>query len=241
MSTSSTFRRCFTRGYLAGLPFVIVVAPFGLLFGMIAGKAGFDLVQTFAMTTLVLAGASQFTAVALMQEQAPTLIVVLTALAVNLRLALYSVSLAPHLGPAPLRTRALAAFLLVDQSFALAMGEYAKREMGIAEKSAYFLGASLAITPFWVAGTMVGAVAGQAIPPDYALDFAVPLSFIALFAPALRDLPSLAAAMTSVVATLALMWVPWSMGLMIAAVLAMIVGAQTELWLRRRQAREARP
>ena len=41
------------------------------------------------------------------------------------------------------------------------------------------------------------------IPPEYALDFAVPITFIALFAPQLRSVPHLAAALVSVAVSLA--------------------------------------
>ena len=60
-------------------------------------------------------------------------------------------------------------------------------------------------------------MAGTAIPAGLALDFAVPITFIALVAPALRSLPHLAAAVVSVVVALALAWMPYSLWLMVAA------------------------
>ena len=69
---------------------------------------------------------------------------------------------------------------------------------------------------------------------DAALDFAVPITFIALFAPALRDLAHLAAAFVSVTVALALAGLPYSLGLMIAATLAMAAGAAVEAALERR-------
>ena len=77
---------------------MLVVVPFGMLFGVIAGEAGWSLLQNLAMSVMVIAGASQFTALQLLSENAPTLIVIATALAVNLRLAMYSASLAPYIG-----------------------------------------------------------------------------------------------------------------------------------------------
>ena len=56
-------------------------------------KCGLDLIETMTMTVLVIAGAAQFTALALLEEQAPTLIVIIAALAVNLRMAMYSAAL----------------------------------------------------------------------------------------------------------------------------------------------------
>ncbi len=74
----------FWNGFIDCSPFILVVAPFGLLFGVIATEAGLNLAETMSMTILVIAGASQFTALALLKEQAPTLIIIFTQLGVPL-------------------------------------------------------------------------------------------------------------------------------------------------------------
>jgi predicted branched-subunit amino acid permease len=81
---------------------VIVVVPFAVLFGVVATEAGLDLLQVLLFSVSIFAGASQFAALQLMQDQAPVLIILATSLAVNLRLLMYSVAMAPHLGAAPL-------------------------------------------------------------------------------------------------------------------------------------------
>jgi predicted branched-subunit amino acid permease len=93
--------------------------PFAILFGVVGTEAGLNLAQVMGFSVGVIAGASQFAALQLMSENAPTLIVVASALAVNLRMAMYSAALAPHLGPASLRDRALIAYMNVDQTYAL--------------------------------------------------------------------------------------------------------------------------
>ena len=228
-------RPWFLRGARDGLPFTLVVTPFALLFGVVATEAGLTLVETMAMTILVIAGASQFSAVALMTDQAPTVIVILTALAVNLRMALYSASMATHLAAAAVWKKAFVAYFLVDQSYAAAIAKYeAEPNLPLRAKLAYFFGVMLPVAPLWYAFSWVGAVAGAAIPPEYALDFAVPITFIALVAPALRSVPHVVAATVSVIAALSLVWVPYSLGLLLAAALAMTSGAVTEILLDRR-------
>jgi predicted branched-subunit amino acid permease len=235
-----TKTRAFWRGYLDCAPFILIVVPYSMLFGVVARDAGLDVVQTMSMSVLVIAGASQFTALALLQDQAPVFIVVFTALAVNLRMAMYSAALVPHIGHARFGTRVLMAYLMVDQAFAVAVKTYEDRPgMSPTNKVAYYFGAMMLICPFWYGFTLVGAVVGQAIPESYSLDFAVPICFIALTAPLLRSLPHVIAALTSCVAAMAFAWVPWSLGLILAALTAMIVGAQAELYLKRRQARLA--
>ena len=78
-----------------------MVVPFGMIFGVLASEAGWTLAQTPAMSVLVIAGASQFTALQLLHEQAPLLIVIATSLAVNLRMAMYRPRSPPISAAAP--------------------------------------------------------------------------------------------------------------------------------------------
>jgi predicted branched-subunit amino acid permease len=229
-------RRAYFQGLRDGLPFLLVVVPFGVLFGVLASEAGWSLFATMAMSVMVVAGASQFTALQLMSENAPTLVVVGAALAVNLRLAMYSASMAPHLGAIPIRQRALAVYFLVDQTYAAAINRYALQpRMGPAEKLAHFFGAATPVCLPWYFATWAGAVAGAAIPPELALDFAVPITFIAIVAPSLTSLPHLAAAAVSVIVALALAWMPFNLWLLVAALPAMATGAVVEAWQERRR------
>lgn len=230
-------RRAFWRGYLDCAPFIVIVAPYSMMFGVVAREAGLDLVQVMSMSVLVIAGASQFTALALLQDNAPAFVALLGALVVNLRMAMYSAALVPHLGRARFGVRAVMAYLMVDQAFAVAVRTYEDRpEMTREEKVAYYFGCMLLICPFWYGFTYVGAVVGQAIPPSYSLDFAVPVCFIALTAPLLRSGPHVVAALVAGAASLVFAWLPWSLGLLVAALLGLVAGAQSELWLRRRAA-----
>jgi predicted branched-subunit amino acid permease len=231
----TSIKSAFWLGYRDNIAFWLIVAPFGLLFGAVATEAGFTLTQTMIMTSFVVAGSSQFTALTLLQDNAPTLIILATSLAVNLRMAMYSAALVPHLGRAPLGTRALFAYFLVDQSYATSINAYADYpEMTLAQKCQYFTGSFTCLLPVWVLSTYIGALVGAQIPPEYALDFAVPICFIALSAPMMRSLPHFVAAMVSMAGTLVFIGVPYSMGLLIAAFLAMIAGVQVENWLKRR-------
>ena len=230
-----SLHRVYWQGFRGGLPFLLVVVPFGVLFGVLAGEAGWNLGQILGMSVLVIAGASQFTALQLLQEHAPTLIVVGAALAVNLRLAMYSASMAQHIGTAPLWQRALVAYFLVDQTYGAAMNRYELQpRASTAEKIAYFFGGATPVCGPWYLATYAGAVAGAAIPEALALDFAVPVAFIAIVAPMLRSVPQLVAALVSVAVALALAWMPYSLWLIVAAILAMLAGAAAEVWQERR-------
>lgn len=236
--TSTTRNSNFRQGIIDGSPFILVIVPFATLFGVLATEAGLSVVQTLAFSVVVIAGAAQFTALQLMQENVPTLIVLVSALAVNLRMAMYSASLTPYIGAAPLWQRALCAYVTVDQSYVVGISKFeAEPEMTVPARVAYFLGAVTPIVPLWYGFTLVGALLGTQIPDSWALDFAIPITFLAMIAPMFRTLAHVVAALVAVVVALLAAGVPYSLGLIIAGAAGMMAGAQTELWLERKAAR----
>nr|WP_252731364.1 AzlC family ABC transporter permease [Lentibacter algarum] len=217
------------------MPFVLVVTPFALVFGVIATEAGLNITEAFLFSITTNAGAAQLTSLQLLQENTPAVIALVSGLAVNLRMAMYSASLTPHLGAAPLWKRALIAYLLVDQSYALSHAKFEERnDWSLQQKTSYYFGSCTPVVPLWSLMTLVGAFLGESIPPSMALDFAVPIAFLAITAPMMRTAPHMLAALVAISASLLLVWVPYSLGVIIAGALAMIVGAQAELWLSKR-------
>ena len=75
----------------------------------------------------------------------------------------------------------------------------------------------------------------EAIPASWSLDFAVPVCFIALVAPMLRSAPHIVAALAACAGAVAFAWLPWSLGIFVAATLGILAGAQAELFLKRRR------
>ncbi len=232
--TAFPTRRAFWLGARDALPFIPVIVPFGMVFGALAGGAGWTDGQIVGMSALVIAGASQFTALQLLADQAPLVVVIGTALAVNLRMAMYSASMAPYLADIPVWQRALISYALTDQTYGLAINRYARSpEMSRQQRVAHFAGLSVPICIPWYFASYAGAVLGAAIPSWLALDFAVPITFIALFGLWLRDIPQIAAAVVSFGFALALVHLPYSLGLLAAAVAAMLAGALAEVWRER--------
>ncbi|MEM7641264.1 MAG: AzlC family ABC transporter permease [Pseudomonadota bacterium] len=226
---ASRSSRPFLRGVADGMPFVVIMVPFGALFGVLAIEAGLPLAQVMGFTTLVIAGASQFVAVQLMSDGVPGAIVVASALAVNLRMVMYSAAMVPHLGPAPFWQRVGISYLLVDQTYALAQSAFDREQAwSVSDKVAYFAGTALPVFPVWVGSTWVGAVLGARVPESWQLEFAMPLAFLALVAPMLKSRAHVAGAFVSVTGTLLLWWVPWNLGLILAAIAAMAVAAEIE-------------
>lgn len=227
----------FWQGFRDGSPFFLVIVPFGVVFGVVATEAGLNIAEVMGFSVLVIAGAAQFVALQMMVENAPVLIVLAASLAVNLRMAMYSASLAPHLGQIIWWKRGLISYVMVDQTYAASILKYDQRpEMTPAQKLVYFVGVATPVVPPWYFATWAGAALGTSIPAGLPIDFAVPITFLALIVPMLRSLAHVAAALVSILGVLVFSFLPFNLGLLVAAVLAMMTGAEIE---RRMSARRA--
>ncbi len=234
---TSTSKSYYWKGFRDGTPFVIPIIPFGTLFGVLASETGIDAIQALVFSVTVFAGGAQFAALQLMQENAPVLIVLASALAVNLRLVMYSASLTPYLGAAPLWQRAIAAFVTVDQSYTGAIVKFeSEPEMTVAQRMPYFFGLISPLTPFWLSCTYLGAVLGTRIPDSWALDFALPITFLAMIGPMMRTKAHVVAAVVAVAVSLLCVDVPYNLGLLVAGFAGMLAGAQFELISERKKA-----
>ncbi|SFR15000.1 AzlC family ABC transporter permease [Poseidonocella sedimentorum] len=232
----STTKSRFWQGVRDGAPFLLVVGPFAMLFGVVATEAGLNLFETMAFSIVVIAGAAQFTALQLLSENALAVIALISALAVNLRMAMYSASITPYLGALPLWKRAIVAYFLVDQTYAVSVAKFEREtDMTPRERYAYFIGVMSPVCPLWYVFTLVGALVGSAIPDWLALDFAVPITFLALIAPMLRTGAHVAAAVVAIALALGFAWLPYNLGLLVAALAGMMTGAQVELIASRRE------
>ena len=225
-------RREFLAGVKAELPILLGVSPFGMIYGVLALSAGLPATLAFAMSSVVFAGSAQFVGAQLMGTGAPGIVILVTTFIVNLRHVLYSASVAPSLKHLNTRWKCLLAYFLTDEVYAVAITRVAQSgvsRFGSLSLRWYFLGAGLAQWSAWQASTAVGIALGAQIPPGWALDFAIALTFIALVIPTLTDRPTVAAALSAgIVAVLTAAW-PYKLGLVVAAVIGILVGLVTEV------------
>ncbi len=207
----------------AQLPLLLGVAPFGMAYGAYAVKSGIDTGLAQAMSVIVFAGASQFVGVRLIVEDVPAAVVVLAVVLVNLRHVLYSASLAPYVEQLDRRWRWLLAYLLTDEAYATVIARY--RRDGVSPYGHwFFFGAAAALWAIWQLSTALGVFVGAAVPDSWSLDFALPLTFIAILVPTLGQRSALgAAAVAGLVAVLAFRW-PYGVGLIAAAAAGMAAG-----------------
>ena len=87
----------FWRGVPAEVPILLGVAPLGMIFGALAIAANLPTMAAQAMSSVIFAGSAQYIAVQLLGAGASGVVILLVIFVVNLRHALYSASIAPHL------------------------------------------------------------------------------------------------------------------------------------------------
>ena len=172
-------------GALACVPFLFGALGFGLAFGLAASEAGLGVAETVAMSALVFAGASQFTAIALWQDPVPALAVVSAAALVNARHLIMGATLAPWLGRLRRRASWTSLFFLVDETWALSLTRFKRAEIDDATvDAAFLLGGGLLMWLGWVSASFAGRAFGDVLvdPARFGLDYVGLALFLALMA-----------------------------------------------------------
>src|SRR5512141_1176920 len=224
-------RQEFMDGARLSLGAVLSYLPFGVVCGVSAIQAGMSEAAALAMPALVFGGSSQVVVNQLLLEKAPLWVVVASGLIVNLRFMIYSAALARHTRNAPLRERLLYAAFIVDHTYAFTE-QRAREDPKTPHLLAYYLGCCAVIWPTWVVFNALGIFAGLAIPPSWQLEFTVPLAFISLMAPLLRDRGMWIAALAGGAAGLVFVHLPLKLGLIAACATGVAAAMGVERWKR---------
>jgi 4-azaleucine resistance transporter AzlC len=219
--------REFLRGVRDEVPLLLGVAPLGMIFGALALKAGITALAAQTMSSIIFAGSAQFVAAQLFGAGMSAVVIVLVVFVVNLRHALYSASIAPHLTGLGRGWKLLLSYLLTDEAYAVAITRY-NREGGSPARHIYLLGAGVTLWACWQACTALGIFIGSRIPEDWPLGFVLPLTFIALVVPALKDREGVGAAATAGVVGVIAAGLPYKTGLLIAALAGILAGLGVE-------------
>lgn len=227
----TTRRHVFAAGAAAVASMLTVVVPFGMIAGLTATGTGLSAPQALALSATVFAGASQLATLQLLAEGAVPAVILLTALTINLRFAMYSASLAPHFQHLPSRWRLFLAYWLVDQNYAVSINRYNRPGAGFEPHGHWFyLGAAAALWLTWQTASAIGIFLGAGIPRDWSLDFAVPLVFLVLLMPALRDRAHAVAAATGAAVAILGNGLPLRLGIVAGAAAGIAAGWGFERW-----------
>jgi len=208
------------------LSILLGVVPFALIFGALAISASIPPIAVQGYSLLVFADSAQFLAIGLINSGATSVVVVLSIFIVNLRHAFYSATMAPMSRHLPLRWKAPLAWLLMDEAFVMTAARYARGNTQAAHW--FMLGTGLSLYVTWQLGTFAGIIAGSLVPYNGVLDFALPLTFLALLVPTLNKWPVAAASLTAGVLAVLLNELPFQLGLLLAMLAGVTAGLLAE-------------
>lgn len=220
-------RQSFWAGILAEAPLLLGVIPFGLIYGALADSAGISRAASQMMSSIIFAGSAQLIAVQLAHDSVPGLIIVLTVGIVNLRHLLYSASVAPYIERLSMRWKTLLAYLLTDEAYAATIIHF-EAEGTTPTGHWFFLGAGLALWTSWQISSALGIFLGASIPASWPLAFALPLTFIGMVVPVIKDKPLAASALSAAAIALLANSLPYRLGLILAAFVGLLVGMVLE-------------
>jgi len=237
-----TRRSEFLAGMRDTFPLVVGAIPFGFIYGALALNSGFSPLGALGLSLFVFAGSSQFIGANLVAGGAALWVIVLTTFIVNLRHALYSATLAPHMKRLPHKWLLPLGFWLTDETFVVVVGRY-NRDDDSPYKHWYHLGSSLVMYINWNVCTLVGIVAGQSIPDlgKWGLDFALYVTFIGMLIPLIKNRPLLLAAVVAGLSAVLFDGLPNHIGLLVAALLGVAAGVIAENLLPEAATAESRP
>lgn len=222
-----TPRLAFLLGLRSVLPLLLGVAPFGVIYGVIALQSGIPALAAVAMSSIVFAGSAQFLLAQLAGAGAPLLLSVGAVGLINLRHALYSASVAPLLARLPRRWKLLLAYLLTDEAYAAAIPHLLSAPGRPQGESAHWIlfGTGFGLWAGWQVSTVAGVAIGAQLPAGLGLDFALPLTFIAIVVPMIDSRALLVTALAAGSAAVLLAALPYKLGLFLAALAGLIAGA----------------
>lgn len=218
--------RDFITGVRDTVPILLGVVPFAMICSVAAVGVGLTPLEAMGMSFIVYAGASQLAVLQLLGDGAVWLVMAFTAWTINLRFTMYSATLAPYLQEEPLTRKAPFAYILSDQAFGVTMSHFANETP--AHPAWYFYGTAATVWGTWQVSSIAGALLGTLVPESWGLDFAFPLSFMALMFAALKDRPAVLAALVGGLAAVLAKGLPYNLGLVLAALLGIVAGVSTE-------------
>lgn len=226
---SPDFRTGGRDGFRDFLPLSVGVLPWAMVTGVAMVSVGFTPLQAMGMNLIVVSGTAQLGTLPLIASGAPTWLIVVTALVLNLRCLIFSAALAGGLREARWPIRWLCGYILSDNVFAavvhrVQLGSNPHWRLG------YYMVPSLWCWLLWQGFALIGVLAAGAIPKNWSLEFMSTIALLVLLVPMTRFRPMLVAALSSGVAAVLLHSMPLKLGMIVAIVTGIAAGFGAEHW-----------
>jgi len=218
-------------GFWRMLPISLFVFVFAVAFGLAAVQTGLTEIQIITMSATVFAGTAQFAALDVWGAQIPVVPLLLTTLAINGRMLLMGATLYPWLRLLPAGRRYAAVVLLSDANWAMCLKDLQQGRNTLAA----LVGGGLALWSSWLAGTLVGLLAGAGIPDPrvFGLDMVMACFMLSIVLVGKRSLrKAVAWTVSGLAAWAAWLWLPENSHVIVGALAGGLVGA---FWLEQPQ------
>lgn len=205
------------------LPLWTGAIPSGIAYGVAARAVGIGALDAQVMSLTVFTAAGQITAISLIGTDSTLVATIVTVLAVNAQIPLLGMAAARQLRPT-LFQRLQLSLLLTDGAFGIAAARQPLRHYVL-------IGAGVAMYLGWNIGTALGLTAGGGAPSGpgdpaaSGLDFVVPLSFLAVLVPLIRDRATVVAVASAALVAIAVLQVaPIGVAILAAGVAGCVAG-----------------
>ena len=209
-------------GARAMVPWLAGIVPFGLVIGVSAAQADVPALAGWLTGPLIYAGSSQLAAIGMLDGGAAPVVVVASALIINIRLIFYSATMARYWRGTPRWWRLLAAYPIVDPSVAVGLDGY--QRLGRDRGHAHYLGGAVVLWVSWLAAIGAGATVGAGLPAGLHLEFVMPLYLVGQTIPKLAHPAQRRAIFAAAAVALLALWAPLQLGIALAIAVGVTVG-----------------
>lgn len=199
------------------------------MYGLTARTVGdFSPIEAMAMSLFAFGGAAQFAAIGYVVSGVSWPAIALLTFLLNARHALYSAALAPWFRGRSFGERAVAAHLVTDEAFALAIAHF--RRVGRFDPVGYWFPAIVTTWIPWNLATFAGVMLGDAVvePSRFGIDVIFPAAMAGLAVALIDGRRALVAAFAgaAIGVTASLAWSP-TVGIIVGGVIGPLVGMAT--------------
>lgn len=178
-------------------PMVIGIVPFGLALGATIGTSPIDPWVGLFSAPAILAGAAQLATLQMLDAGSNPFVIVASALLINVRIMLYSASLAPWFREAGLKTRLALAVAVIDQVHFVCTPRFEQGDLSSRERVGYYVGGCAWLISAWLGSQTIAVVLGAELPDAVRLDMAAPFALLGLLAKSLGERSALLAALVA--------------------------------------------
>ena len=170
-------RKALAAAFPVTVPVLMGYLSIGIAFGLMLERAGYNFIWAFFMSLTIYAGSGQYLGVELLATGAVLADVAILTLLINFRHLVYGLSMLEKFRGMGKR-KLYMIFSLTDETYALLSA--ARPPLGVEPRLFYFW-VALLDQSYWIAGSVIGGVAGAVLPIDITgIDFAMTALFLVI-------------------------------------------------------------